>query len=484
MKITRGGRLEGDLTKEISEFISSFQHDIYIAKEVIEINLAHLLCLMDIGIISREEGKLLAKALLEIRIDSVPPEMEDIHMFVESELIKKLGEIGEKLHTGKSRNDQVATAIRMRLRRFIIEICKNILNLQEIIIRKAELYKNSIMPSFTHLQHAQPTSIAHYLIAYFDIFNRSFERLISSYKRVNISPMGAAALTGTGYEIDRIKLAEFLGFDGLVENTLDAVSTRDFSLEVVSNLVILMIDISRLAEELIIWATREFNYIELPDEHASTSSIMPQKKNPVTAEILRAKCGEIIGELVSMLTIMKALPLAYNLDMQELTPHLWRACEISNKSISILSDLINKVKFNEARMIDVVIDSSSVATELADMLVRNYNIPFRKSHHIVGEIIKEIYPISLSKVSPKKISEMINEKIGIKPEVELIERALDPYYNINVRKVIGGPSPLEVERMINSRLQIINSNKKLMESIEVKLMNKLERLQREINSLF
>ncbi|MCX8169749.1 MAG: argininosuccinate lyase, partial [Candidatus Methanomethyliaceae archaeon] len=451
---------------------------------VIEINLAHLLCLMDIGIISKEEGKAIAKALLEMHIDNIPPDMEDVHMVVESELIKRLGEIGEKLHTGKSRNDQVATAIRMRLREFIIEICKNIVNLQEIIIRKANLYKNSIMPGFTHLQHAQPISIAHYLIAYFDMFNRSFERMISSYRRVNLSPMGAAALAGTGYKIDRAKLAEYLGFDGLVENTLDAVSTRDFSLEVASNLVILMLDISRLAEEIIIWATKEFNYIELPDEHSSTSSIMPQKKNPVTAEILRAKCGEIIGELVSMLTIMKALPLTYNLDMQELTPHLWRACEISSKSISILSDLIAKVKFNEKRMMNAVIDSSSVATELADMLVRNYNIPFRTSHRIVGEIIKEIYPTSLSKIDPEIVSEMIYKKIGIKPEVKLIEKALDPWHNINVREVIGGPSPLEIERMINSRLQIINSNRKLMESIEEKLMNGLKKLREEINYLF
>ncbi|MEM2525201.1 MAG: argininosuccinate lyase, partial [Candidatus Methanomethylicaceae archaeon] len=406
MKIVRGGRLEGDLSKEIAEFISSFKHDNYIINEVLEINLAHLLSLIDIGIINKEEGKAIAKTIMEMHIEEIPPEMEDIHMLIESKLIEKLGEIGGKLHTGKSRNDQVATAIRMRLRRFLIEICKNIINLQEVLIKKAKFYKNSLMPGFTHLQHAQPTSIPHYLIAYFDMFNRSFERLISSYKRINISPMGSAALAGTGYNIDRIKLANYLGFDGLVENTLDAVSTRDFALEVVSNLAIMMIDISRLAEEIIIWATSEFNYIELPDEHSSTSSIMPQKKNPVTAEILRAKCGEILGELISMLTIMKALPLSYNLDMQELTPHLWKACEITNKSIYIISDLIDKIKFNENRMIESIINSSSVATELADTLVKYYGIPFRISHKIVGEIVKEIYPQSLSKMNPEEISEM------------------------------------------------------------------------------
>ncbi|MEM0101367.1 MAG: argininosuccinate lyase, partial [Candidatus Methanomethyliaceae archaeon] len=308
--------------------------------------------------------------------------------------------------------------------------------------------------------------------------------LISSYKRINISPMGSAALAGTGYNIDRIKLANYLGFDGLVENTLDAVSTRDFALEVVSNLAIMMIDISRLAEEIIIWATSEFNYIELPDEHSSTSSIMPQKKNPVTAEILRAKCGEILGELISMLTIMKALPLSYNLDMQELTPHLWKACEITNKSIYIISDLIDKIKFNENRMIESIINSSSVATELADTLVKYYGIPFRISHKIVGEIVKEIYPQSLSKMNPEEISEMIYKKIGKRPEVEIIKKAIDPYYNINVRNVIGGPSPSEIDKMINSRIEIINLNKILIETIEKRLNEKLELLKKEISSLF
>ncbi|MEM2178566.1 MAG: argininosuccinate lyase [Candidatus Methanomethylicaceae archaeon] len=484
MKIVRGGRLEGDLSKEIAEFISSFKHDNYIINEVLEINLAHLLSLIDIGIINKEEGKAIAKTIMEMHIEEIPPEMEDIHMLIESKLIEKLGEIGGKLHTGKSRNDQVATAIRMRLRRFLIEICKNIINLQEVLIKKAKFYKNSLMPGFTHLQHAQPTSIPHYLIAYFDMFNRSFERLISSYKRINISPMGSAALAGTGYNIDRIKLANYLGFDGLVENTLDAVSTRDFALEVVSNLAIMMIDISRLAEEIIIWATSEFNYIELPDEHSSTSSIMPQKKNPVTAEILRAKCGEILGELISMLTIMKALPLSYNLDMQELTPHLWKACEITNKSIYIISDLIDKIKFNENRIIESIINSSSVATELADTLVKYYGIPFRISHKIVGEIVKEIYPQSLSKMNPEEISEMIYKKIGKRPEVEIIKKAIDPYYNINVRNVIGGPSPSEIDKMINSRIEIINLNKILIETIEKRLNEKLELLKKEINSLF
>ncbi|MEM3883071.1 MAG: argininosuccinate lyase, partial [Candidatus Methanomethyliaceae archaeon] len=287
MKITRGGRLSGDLAPEVADFTSSSKHDIYIADEVVEINLAHLLCLVQAGIISREDGRLLANALKGVEISEIPPDMEDVHMVVENELIKRVGEeIGGKIHTGKSRNDQVATALRMRLRKFIIEICGCLVDLQHALLEKSQAHINTVMPGYTHLQHAQPISVSHHLLAYFDMFDRHLARLLSCYKRVNLSPMGSAALAGTGYPIDRLKLAEYLGFEGLVENTLDAVSTRDFSIETLSALTIMMVDVSRIAEEIIIWSSNEFGYVDLPDDHSSTSSIMPQKKNPVTAEVL------------------------------------------------------------------------------------------------------------------------------------------------------------------------------------------------------
>lgn len=484
MKITRGGRLSGDLTPEVADFISSSKHDIYIADEVVEINLAHLICLVHGGIISREEGRLLAGALKDIKISSIPAEMEDVHMVLESELIKRLGEeLGGKIHTGKSRNDQVATAIRMRLRRYLIEICTALIDLQEALLRKSESYKNTVMPGYTHLQHAQPITVSHHMLAYFDMFDRHIARLLSSYKRVNLSPMGAAALAGTGHGIDRLKLAEYLGFDSLVENTLDAVSTRDFSLETVSALAIMMIDVSRIAEEIVIWASNEFGYVDLPDDHSSTSSIMPQKKNPVTAEILRSKCGDVLGDLVSMFMIMKSLPLAYNLDMQELTPHIWDACEISKRSIEILTDLITKIRFNEERMKSSVVRGSSVATELADMLVRHLGLPFRVAHRIVGEITREIYPSSLSEAPPERIAEIIHEKTGKTLEIRLIQSAVDPTFNVNIRSTIGGPSSSEIERMIYARYELLNKTKSYLSELVARLSERRALLKSLIDSL-
>ncbi|MEM3433961.1 MAG: argininosuccinate lyase [Candidatus Methanomethyliaceae archaeon] len=484
MKITRGGRLSGDLAPEVADFTSSSKHDIYIADEVVEINLAHLLCLVQAGIISREDGRLLANALKGVEISEIPPDMEDVHMVVENELIKRVGEeIGGKIHTGKSRNDQVATALRMRLRKFIIEICGCLVDLQHALLEKSQAHINTVMPGYTHLQHAQPISVSHHLLAYFDMFDRHLARLLSCYKRVNLSPMGSAALAGTGYPIDRLKLAEYLGFEGLVENTLDAVSTRDFSIETVSALTIMMVDVSRIAEEIIIWSSNEFGYVDLPDDHSSTSSIMPQKKNPVTAEVLRAKCGDVLGDLVSMVMIMKSLPLAYNLDMQELTPHLWNSCEVSKRSLKILADLITKMRFNEARMKSSVAKGSSVATELADMLVRHLGLPFRTAHRVVGEITKELSPSSLSEVPPESIAELISKKTGKKLETRLIQSAIDPEFNINIRSTIGGPASKEIARMISARRELLKKNQNYVEELWVKLSEKSALLKSLIDSL-
>jgi len=323
LKITRGGRLTGDLTEDVARLTSSAEHDPYIADAVVEINLAHVLALVKGGYLSGEEGRWLASALGELhgKALTVPPDMEDIHMVIEEEVTKKVGpDLGGKLHTGKSRNDQVATAVRMRLRDFLIEILSEVNSLQAALFRKASGAAEVVMPGFTHLQHAQPVTAGHYLLAYFDMFGRDFQRIRECFARVNLSPMGAAALAGTGFRVNRDLTASYLGFDGLVENTIDAVSSRDFAIEAVSALSIMMAQVSRISEEIVIWSSQEFGYLDLPDDHSSTSSIMPQKKNPVTAEVLRAKSADVFGELTAMVCIMKGLPLAYNLDMQEVTP--------------------------------------------------------------------------------------------------------------------------------------------------------------------
>jgi argininosuccinate lyase len=456
LKITRGGRLSGDLTEDAAKFTSSSEHDHYIADNVIEINLAYVAGLSKSGLIGREEERLLSGALEELvgKIKSVPPEMEDVHMVIEEEVTRRVGpEVGGKLHTGKSRNDQVATALRIRLREFLIEITEELIDLQEALLVKASSNAEVVMPGFTHLQHAQPVTAAHYLLAHHDAFARDLERISCCYSRVNRSPMGSAALAGTGFKIDRRLLAKFLGFDGLVENTMDAVASRDFALEAVSSLAILMLNASRLAEEVVIWSSYEYGYIDLPDDHSSTSSIMPQKKNPVTSEILRAKSGDVFGALASMAMIMKGLPLAYNLDMQEVTPHLWRACEITSLSLRVLADLIQKMRFDEKRLGEAVSKDFSVATELADLLVREGRLPFRKAHHVVGAMVRELSfsSTSLTEEKPEVLSKMIIKEAGVKVKAGSIKRAVEPASNVNLRSTIGGPSKGEVERMIAER---------------------------------
>jgi argininosuccinate lyase len=427
--------------------------------------------LVKTGSLTPGEGKALTDALtgLKGKITAIPPEMEDVHMVVEDEVTRRVGEeVGGKLHTGKSRNDQVATALRMRLRSFIIDICEAVIGLQGTILERASENLSVVMPGFTHLQHAQPITVGHYFMAYFDMFGRSLERLLGCYTRVNLSPMGAAALAGTGYPIDRELVANYLGFDGLLENTLDAVASRDFCLEAVSVLSIMMADLSRIAEEFVIWSSYEFSYIEMPDDHSSTSSIMPQKKNPVTSEMMRAKSGDVFGELASMIMIMKGLPLTYNLDMQEVTPHMWRACEASLLSLRVMSDLIRKVKFREERLKSVVQTGFSVATEVADVLVREGRLPFRKAHHVVGSMVRNLCASSssLSEVDSQRLSDMVFERAGVRLSTSSIQKATDPLMNVNIRKTQGGPAISEVKRMLAVRKKSLVRSTAALSSIQ------------------
>ncbi|MEM2128933.1 MAG: argininosuccinate lyase [Candidatus Methanomethylicaceae archaeon] len=489
MKITRGGRLAGDLTGDVARFTSSAEHDHYIADAVVEINMAHVLALASSKYITKDDAAALLSALDSLlgKVGHVPPDMEDIHMVVEEEVTRLVGEeTGGKMHTGKSRNDQVATAIRMRLRVFIIEICSGLVSLQRSLLQRAASPDGRIVvPGYTHLQHAQPVTVAHWLLAHHDSFKRSFDRLIGSYYRVNLCPMGAAALAGTGFNIDRSKVAGYLGFDGLLENTMDAVASRDFALEVASSLAILMVDLSRFAEEMIVWSSSEFGYIEIPDDHASTSSIMPQKKNPVTLEIVRAKCGSVLGNLVSLMAIMKALPLTYNLDMQELTPHLWDACESTALSLNVLADFVGKVKFNETRIKASLDRGSSVATELADVLVREGGMPFRRAHHVVGSLVKALSAegISLSEVDPERLRAMIAAESGIELAKGSVERAVSPVMNVDVRNVRGGPSYAETQRMMGERTRSLEDEERALVSIRHRIDRARDEMRKEVAAI-
>jgi argininosuccinate lyase len=401
---------------------------------------------------------------------------EDVHEAIEAHILGEVGPEGGRMHTGRSRNDEVATCIRLALRDEMLDLMREQLSLIATLVRLAEKHTETIIPGFTHTQHAQPTTLAHHLLAHADAAGRDLARLEDAYSRVNQSPLGAAAFASTGFKIDRNRTSRLLGFEGLVENSMDAVSTRDFILEVLANLSILMVNQSRLAEELVMWSTSEFGYLELDNLYASTSSIMPQKKNPDTAELARGKTASVLGSLMAVLSICKGLPLSYNRDLQEVTPHLWRGMDWARSTVRILDGCVSSLKFNLERLEKSSGAGFSTATEIADSLVRITGMPFRTAHSIVGRIaasgsrpgMAELDAISL-KIAGYRASER-----GF--SVEDLERALDPKSNVALRANTGGPAPLETERMIKDRLERIAAG-------EARLVGRRSRVEKALEDL-
>ena len=490
--ILRRGRFRKARPREVAEFTSSLKADRKIFKADIMVDYAHVVMLAEKGIIPSEyAAKILSalKAIEEDGYESVAHDtsMEDIHVAIETAVIKATGEeIGGRMHTGRSRNDEVATCIRIALREDILRVAETLLHLMKTILSIAEGNVYSLSPGYTHTQHAQPVTLAHHLVAYFDVFYRDLERLISTYKRVNMSPLGAAALAGSGFPLDRLRTAELLGFDGLVENSMDAVASRDFAIEILSDLAIVACNLSRLAEEIILWSTSEFGYIDLDEAYASTSSIMPQKKNPDSIELVRSKTGRIYGNLIAALTIVKALPYSYNRDFQDLTPHIWDSIEAVDSSIRIISGALATARFNLEKLRRSVYDFST-ATELADTLVRVANLPFRTAHTITAALVAE----AISKgMDPSSIDSKLLDEISLKiygrplgiPD-EIVKSALDPIKVVEARRTIGGPSPIEVQRMISDRYRRISEAYEVIRGLRCKLDEAERRLRAIVDSM-
>jgi argininosuccinate lyase len=363
-----------------------------------------------------------------------------------------VGEVAGFMHTGKSRNDQVATDLRLVLKEELRDIYLDLLNFISTLLDLADAHTETIMVGYTHLQHAQPTTFAHHLLSYAYALKRDYDRIKDAYKRVDMSPLGSAALTTTSFAIHRKRTAELLGFSSIVENSIDGVSSRDFMLETVSSLSILCTTLSKICEELIIWSTYEFGLVEIAGEYSSTSSIMPQKKNPDVAEIARAKCARVFGELVAILTMLKSLPQSYNRDLQEVTPHLWNAVDNSHALLNIIADMLSTTKFNKERGVELAEANFSTATELADLMVREKKLPFRVAHQIVGRTVGKAIEEGLmpSDITPEYIDAVANELTGekLKLDSELVKNALDPQQVIRNRKIIGGPAPEMVKEAI------------------------------------
>jgi argininosuccinate lyase len=416
-----GGRFTKTAEEWVDAFGASIGFDQKLVKEDLTGSLAHVAMLGKCGILPAYEVEQITEGLkiLQKKADAGELEFsvqnEDIHLNLEKLLIDEIGPVGGKLHTGRSRNDQVATDMHLYLRNETKEIMGAVRNVQQALVNQAKQHVETLIPGYTHLQRAQPVSFAHHLLAYFWMLERDFSRYEDSLKRVNISPLGAGALAGTTFPIDREYSAELLGFDGIYQNSLDAVSDRDFILEFLSSSATLMMHLSRLCEELILWSSQEFQFIEMDDSFATGSSIMPQKKNPDMAELIRGKTGRVYGSLFSLLTVLKGLPLAYNKDMQEDKEGMFDAVETVKGSLNIFAGMIDTMTVNNETMEKAVHQDFSNATELADYLATK-GMPFREAHEVVGKLVltaieKGVYLLDLTIEEYKQASDLFSEDI-------------------------------------------------------------------------
>lgn len=444
------GRFKGALDKTADDFNSSISFDKVMYRQDIEGSMAHAAMLGKQNIITPEEAGDIIAALSEIRADidegklEIDESCEDIHMFVEKVLTDRIGDTGKKLHTARSRNDQVALDLRMYLRDEIKEISELLKNLVLVICDKAEKYKSTIMPGYTHLQRAQPITFGQHLMAYAMMFLRDMDRLSDVKKRMNISPIGSCALAGTTYDTDRVFEAEKLGFDGVCMNSMDGVSDRDFCVEFLSAASIIMVHLSRFSEEIILWASWEFKFIELDDAFTTGSSIMPQKKNPDMAELSRGKSGRVFGDLMTMLTVLKGLPLAYNKDMQEDKEAVFDACKTVKMCLEVFTPMLETAKAIPENMKKAASGGFICATDLADYLVRK-GLPFRTAYKIVGNTVakcietgKTLETLPLDEY--KKISDVFDEELY---------SAIDLNVCVEKRISLGATSPGSVENQIS-----------------------------------
>jgi len=388
-----GGRFSTGTHKQVESFTASIDFDRRLAPHDIAGSIAHARMLGKCGILTKAEAEKIVGGLEEIREEIARGEfqfdqaLEDIHMHVERRLTDKIGEVGGKLHTARSRNDQVALDLRLFLREEIQAIREGIRVLQKVFAAKAEVHLNTVMPGYTHVQRAQPILLAHHLMAYFEMLQRDRERFADCLRRVNVLPLGAGALAGTTLPIDQAYVAKLLEFPVVAANSEDAVSDRDFAVEFLSCCAILAMHISRFAEEVVLWASAEFGFIELPDAFATGSSIMPQKKNPDVAELARGKAGRVFGDLVSLLTVLKGLPLSYNRDLQEDKEPVFDAANTIRHMLDVLPPMLQAINFRVERMRAAAAEGFLNATDIADYLVTK-SIPFREAHEIVGRIVR------------------------------------------------------------------------------------------------
>jgi argininosuccinate lyase len=443
------GRFREATNQMVESFTASIRFDQRLYRYDIEGSMAHCRMLARQGLLSGAEADAmiqgLGEILREIERGSVAFDdaEEDVHMAIESRLMEKVGEVGGKLHTGRSRNDQVALDLRLFLRDEILGTCDDMRDLQKSVVALARAHLGVVMPGFTHLQHAQPVLFSHHLMAYYEMFRRDRQRLESCLERVNVSPLGSAALAGTSLPLDRAATAELLGFPQITRNSIDAVSDRDFVIEFVAAAALIMMHLSRMAEELIIWTSQEFGYLEIHETFCTGSSIMPQKKNPDVPELVRGKSGRIFGHLMGLLTMMKGLPLSYNRDLQEDKEALFDTVDTVRQSLVIMARLWEHVSVDAGRLEEMSTTGHTLATDVAEYLVLK-GMPFRQAHRVAGNLVrhcldqgKDLAGLSVDEL--KRFSQLFQEDL---PSL------LTARHSVDSRRSAGGTATAEVEKAI------------------------------------
>ncbi len=455
------GRFHKELDSKVNDFNSSISFDSRMVEEDIEGSIAHATMLGECGVIAKEEADKICAGLHGILADlksgalSIDPEAEDIHTFVEGELTARLGDTGRRLHTARSRNDQVAVDLRLSLKKQCAGLQKQIYGLIEVLCGKALENSRTVMPGYTHMQRAQPVTFGHHLLAYAEMFLRDAGRLEDAEKRMDFCPLGSCALAGTTYPIDRNRTASLLGFSGPTQNSLDGVSDRDFCLELSSCIAITMVHLSRFSEEIVLWCSWEFKFIELDDAFSTGSSIMPQKKNPDIAELVRGKSGRAIGDMTTLFTMMKGLPLAYNKDLQEDKEAIFDAVDTLRMCLAAFTPMIETMKVLPQNMRAAAAKGFINATDCADFLV-NKGMPFRTAYRITGELValcieKGLTLETLPLEEYQKESDLFDESVY---GAISLERCVDG------RNVLGGPAPQNVEAQAGRILKLLEAKQK------------------------
>jgi len=480
-------RLGKNLGKITLDYVSSINDDVEIAHYDILGSQAHAIMLYENKIITRNEIKKILKGLENLKKEKFDKktDSEDIHELIESLIIKKIGiDAGGKMHTGRSRNDQVALDIRMKIRDDINITCQCLLDTIKSLVVLAKKHQETIVPLYTHLQQAQVGLFSHYLLSYADALFRDLDRLYVTYGRVNENPLGAGPIGGTSIPIDRISTGKMLGLKGIVENSIDATTTRDSAVEYIAAIAILMTNLSRISKDFSIWSTSEFSFLELSDEFTSPSSVMPQNKNPDILELTRGKTSHVIGNLTSMLSTIQGLPSGYSRDLQQINPSIWSASKIAISALLIMESMLKTVVINKKNMRKAAEDGHLIALDLAEKLV-HHNIPFRKAHQIIGRVVKLAHKSGkpISKLSESEVKKVIkNKEVSLKLLMELIQ-STTLTSSLQARKSQGSSGISEQKRMTAHRMNKINMYQAGVKTRSNAVQNSLNKMNQKVKQL-